>query len=251
MSLTDATTSVSTTWTEYATVDFNAGSLGTISDCVTEVEDKLQRGTLSSSSKPTSTAVQRWLIRAKEELAEVKGYTWKRRYVYCSTVAGTYRYALPPDYSGGHVALRDVTNDRAIIIHDKHYFEVKFPDPSAEDNDEPLVACIKNMELWIAPPPGGAYTLELEYERSGADNTTTDFSWLPEMERFRCCDKALAEAFESLHMWEVSDRFNAKWMQGIGKSIKADGKRRWHTMDFRCKSIFQEHTARYYQQGNS
>ena len=80
MSITDATTSLGTTWTEQSVVAFNAGTLATISSCVTEVESKLRRGTLSSTSSPTLSQVQTWLKRAKQELAETKGYTWRRRY---------------------------------------------------------------------------------------------------------------------------------------------------------------------------
>ena len=78
MAITDATTSLSTTWTEYATVDFKAGTLADIDNCVTEVESKLNRGTISATSKPTETEVKRWLIKSKQRLAARKGYTWKR-----------------------------------------------------------------------------------------------------------------------------------------------------------------------------
>ncbi len=247
MSITDATTSLGTTWTEQSTVDFLSGTLSTITSCVTEVESKLKRGTLSSSSTPTSTQVQNWLIRAKEELAEIKGFTFKRRYAYASLTSGTYRYSLPPDYNGGRLSIRDTSNDFKIDVVPEDYFDTKYPDPSAEDNDEPLVATIKNMELWFAPPPNGAYTVEIEYERSGADNTTTDFSWLPEIERFRCCDFAAAEAFESLHMWEVSDRYRAKWNAGLGKAIRADGKRKWKTMNYQVPNWFLDYQNRYNQ----
>jgi hypothetical protein len=250
MGITDATTSLTATWTEQATVTFNSGTLSSITDCVTEVESKLQRGTLSASSSPTSTQVQQWLIRAKQELAETKGYTWKRRYASVSTVAGTYKYALPPDFNGGRVALKDTTNDRYITLWDAFYFDAKFPDPSEEDNDEPTVGCVKNFELWLAAPPNGVYTLELEYDRSGADNTTTDFSWLPEIERFRCCDYAIAESFESLHMFNIADRYMQKWNMGIGKARRADGKRRWKSMNFQAISFEQEYALKNYQSSN-
>lgn len=247
MSITDATTSLATTWTEQSTVSFNAGTLATISSCVTEVESKLKRGTLSTSSTPTLTQVQTWLKRAKQELAETKGYTFKRRYASTSTVSGTYRYALPPDFNGGRVAVKDTTNDRYIQLWNEYHFDAKYPDVSAEDTNEPLVGTIKNNELWLCPAPDGVYTLELEYDRSGADNTTTDFSWLPEIERFRCCDYALAEAFESLHMFDVADRYLQKWNMGVGKARRADGKRRWRSMNFQAISWEQDYALRHNQ----
>ena len=232
MSITDDSTGLSTTYTEQTVVAFTAGTLANIAACVTEVESKLRRGTLSSSTNPTSTQVQSWLIRAKEELAEVKNFTWKRRYATAATVASQYRYALPPDYNGGPTRLRDTTNDRYLTIDTEYLFDKTYPDVSAETANEPLYATIKNMELWLCPPPDGAYTLELEYERSGADNTTTDFSWLPELERWRCTDYATAEAFYSLHMWQEGSIYFSKWKDGLGKAIRADGKRKWKTMQY-------------------
>ena len=248
MSITDDSTGLDTAYTEKTVVAFTAGTLSNISDCVTEVESKLKRGTLSASSTPTSTQVQRWLIRAKEELAEVKGFTWKRRYASVSTVANQYRYALPPDFNGGRVVLKDTSNDRIIPIWTEHWFDTKYPDPSAETSGEPLVAGVKNLELWLVPPPDAVYTLEIEYDRSGADNTATDFSWLPEIERFRCCDKAVSESFLSLHMWNEANLYQNKWAEGIGRARRADGKRRWKRMKYQAISWQQEYRASNYQQ---
>jgi hypothetical protein len=253
MSITDSSTELSTTWTEQSYVAFTSGTLASVSDCLTEVQSKLKRGTLSTSTNPSTTEVYRWLIRAKQELAETKGYSWKRRYAYCSTVASTYRYALPPDFNGGMVRIKDTTNDRFIELYSPSEFDSVYPDPSAETNDEVLFGCIKNMELWLAPPPSGVFVLEIEYDRSGDDNdvsSSADFSWLPEIERFRCCDFALAEAFESLHMWEVSDRFRNKFAQGIGKAIRADARRKWHSMNFRARSWQEQHDYINYQPGS-
>jgi hypothetical protein len=254
MTITDSSTELSTTWTENTYVAFTAGTLATVADCLTEVQSKLKRGTLSTTTSPTTTEVYRWLIRAKQELAEVKGFTWRRRYAYCSTVASTYRYALPPDFNGGNVRIKDTTNDRFIELYDPHYFDSVYPDMSSESNDEPLYGCVKNMELWLAPPPSGVFTLEIEYDRSGDDNdvsSSADFSWLPEIERFRCCDFAVGEAFESLHMWEVSDRFKAKWGVGIGKAIRADGKRKWKSMNYRARSYQEQYDSLSYQPGKN
>jgi len=250
MSITEAGSNLATTWQEQTDVAFTAGTLSSITDMVTEVESKLKRGTLTASTSPSTTEVQRWITRAKEELSEIKKFSFKRRYAYASTVASTYRYALPPDYNGGDVTLRDTTGDRKIVFWTNQWFDSKFPDPSAETSDEPVVACIKGMELWLAPPPGGVYTLELEYGRSGGDNTGTDVSWLPEIERFRCCDFAVSEAFESLHMYDQAAYFRSKWNAGLAKAIKADGKRRWKSVNYSALSIFEEYRGMYHQQGN-
>ena len=251
MSITDSTTNIATTYTENDTVAFNAGTLASVTDCVTEVQSKLKRGTLSTSTTPTLAEVQRWLVRAKQEMAEIKGFTWRRRYAYCSTVANQVIYGLPPDFNGGMVRIKDTTNDRFIELLEPHQFDTLFPDVSAETSNEPLNGCIKNLELWLVPPPSGVFTLEVEYDRSGGDNTPTDFSWLPEIERFRCCDFAIAEAFESIHMWAESDRFRTKWGSGVGKAIRADGKRKWKSMNFRTLG-WQEHFDRTnYQPGKT
>jgi hypothetical protein len=247
MSITDAVTNLSTTYTERPTVTFTAGTLNTIANCVTEVEGKLKRGTLSASSTPTSTQVQNWLIRAKMELAEVKGFTWRRRYATVDTATGTFRYALPPDYDGGRVVLRDTTNDHEIHLVSPDYFDTTYPDPSADPSNQPEYGTIRGMELWLYPVPNAVLSLELEYDRSGDDNTQTDFSWLPQIERFRCCDFACAEAFESLHQYDVADRFMQKWSLGIGKAIRADGKRKWKAMAYQAMGVFEHHYRRFYQ----
>lgn len=246
MSITDATTNVSTTWTEYATVAFTAGTLSTITDMVTEVESKLKRGTLSTSTSPTLASVQRWLVRAKEELMAVKSFTFSRRFAYASLTAGDYRIALPPDFAGGSVRVKDLTNDCSLVFWPSGQYDTKFPDPSAETSDEPQICTIKNMELWLFPP-ATACTIELEYERSGDDNTTTDFSYLPEIERFRCCDYALYESCESLEDWEKAKWYLEKWGMGIERSRKANSRRKWKEMGFRAISNLEHYKARQYQ----
>jgi len=243
MAITDATTNLDTTYTEKSTVTFTAGTLNVVSDLVSEVESKLQRGILSTSSLPKLSDVQRWLIRAKQEIAGVKGFTWKRRYASVTTVAGQYRYSLPPDYQGGFTRFRDVSNNVSIIILATNMYDERYPDPSEETSGEPVVAAIKNMEVWLAPPPGDAYEIELEYDRSGDDNTPTDFSWLPEVERFLCCDFATAESFEALRNYSAMNSFRKKWMEGIARASRADGKKKWKTTDFQARSIFQQHKA--------
>lgn len=238
---------LTTAWTNQEVVSFNAGTLSDIDACITEVEDKLKRGTLSATSSPTSTAVQRWLIRAKEELCENRNYTWTRKYAYADTVAGTYRYAMPADYHGGQCTIRDITNDYPIVIVPDSQFDVKFPDMSAESSDEPVIACIKDRELWIGPPAGGVYRLELEYNRSGDDTTTTDFSYLPEIERYRCCDKAVGEACESLDWWDKAKYYQTKWEVGLVKSKKADARKKWSKTNYQALSWMQDMQNRLYQ----
>jgi hypothetical protein len=239
MSITDATTSLVTAWTEQSIVPFTAGTLASVTECITEVESKLKRGTLGTSTTPSTTEVTRWLIRAKQELAEIKQFIWKRRYATATGVAGQYRYGLPPDYSGGELSIRDTTNDNPIRLVPNHLFNQYFPDMSEESNDEPTFATIKGNEIWFGPPLAGGEVLELEYQRSGDDNTPSDFSWLPEIERFRCCDFATAEAFRSLHQWEAAGVYDARWNQGLNKAIRADGKKKWLAMGYRCHSIFE------------
>lgn len=241
MALTVAGTTVDTAWTEQSTVDFTAGTLATASECLDAVEGKLSRGTLSDSSQPTQTQVYNWLIRAKAELASVKDFTFRRRYASMSTVADQYRYSLPPDYNGGNVTLRNTTADYEAFIRfiDNSHYDKLYPRPADEESDEPVIATIKNRELWINPP-SGVFTLELEYGRSGDDITPTDFSWLPQIERWRCVDFACAESFECLHQFDLADRYMRKWAEGLGRSFKADSRRRWASRHYQALGWWQQ-----------
>jgi hypothetical protein len=247
MSLSIATGALDTVWSESTVVSITAGSLADLSACIGEVESKLKRGTLGASTTPSDADVARWLARGKQELAETKNYTFKKRYVSASTVAAQYRYALPNDYGGGNLSIRDTTNDRQLIVWDEAIFDAKFPDPSEESSDEPVIGCIKNLELWLMPPPGGIDVIELCYDRTGDDVGTDDFSWLPQIERFRVCDFATAEAFASLHDFDKAQFYYTRWEKGIGKAIRADGKRKWARMRYQALSGLQEYAARSYQ----
>uniref|UniRef100_A0A6M3J1I8 Uncharacterized protein n=1 Tax=viral metagenome TaxID=1070528 RepID=A0A6M3J1I8_9ZZZZ len=239
MTITDSSTALTTAYTEQSIVGFTEGVLGDIAACVLEVETKLQRGVLSTTTKPTATQVQNWLKRAKMELAEVRSFTFNRKYAYMTTVAGTYRYSLPDDYNGGKTRIKDTTNDEWITIWQDNWFDRKYPDPSAIAYSDEFIACVKNMELWLGPPPGGSYQLEIEYDRSGAETTADDFEWLPELERYRCCDFAISEAFEALGDFQKANIYKAKWGQGVQKARHADGKRRWSEMNYQALSVFQ------------
>ena len=247
MSITDSTTTLDTAWTEQSVVAFSSGVLSTIATCVSEVGSKLKRGTLSASTSPTLTQVQNWLKRAKLELMEFKDYTFARKYAYVDMVAGQYRYSLPDDFNGGNVRLRDTTNDRTIQIWIPEWFDKKYPDVSEFSSNLVEVACIKNMELWVYPPPSGSDRFELEYSRSGAETTADDFSFIPELERFRCCDFALSHAFESLHMFDVADRFKQYWDIGLAKSVKADNRRKRGGRRMCAINVFQEAAALSFQ----
>jgi hypothetical protein len=181
------------------------------------------------------------------EIAEIFGFSSTRKYAYCTLVVDQYRYSLPPDFNGGQVTLRDTTNNRHVTVWPTHWYDIRFPDPSEETSNEVIVACIKNMELWLAPPPDSTDTLELEYARSGAETTASDFSWLPELMRFRCCDGAISEAFESLHMWQQADRYAAKFDVGLAKAKRADNRKRWQGRRMQALNVFQEFNAQHYQ----
>jgi hypothetical protein len=230
MALTDA-------WTNKDALAFTSGILTTIALCVAEVESKLKRGTLTETTTPTATQVQNWLIRAKEELVEVKLYTWRRKYVTLTATAGTYIYGLPTDYAGKCGELRDVTNDKTLNIISPYQFDKLFPNVSEMTGGSSIVACIKNNELWLAPPPS-TDVFEFEIYRTG-DAEGGDFDYMPEIDRFRCCDFALAECFEALHDYDKVAYYRSKWERGLGKSKIADGKKKWTTMGYRARSVFQ------------
>jgi len=218
---------LTTTWTEQSVVAFTAGTLASINDMKSRVEGKIKPGSLSATSVPTSDQVQQDLIYAKEKFCEELGFTWTRKYAYANTSASTHRYAMPADYTGGQVSLRDVTNDRRITYLDPFKFDLKYPDPSEESSDKPECFTIKDRELWLIPPAGGTYQLEVEYERSGDDDTATDFSYLPEIIRFKCCDFAIYQAFLTKHMWKEAQTYKAEWMDGLMRSKRADNRRKW------------------------
>jgi len=239
-------TALSTTWTENSVVAFTAGTLSTISDCRDYVSTKLKRGTLSANSSPSITEVNEELSRAKEHLMERFGFSWQRKYSYASTTAASYRYAMPADYTGGRVSLRDTTNDRLLTYIDPDKFDLKYPDPSEESSDKSDCYTIKDRELWLVPPSGGTYTLELEYSRSGDDTSATDISYIPEVLRFKMCDFAIYQCFMGLHMWQAASLYKQEWMEGLLTSRREDNRKKWS--DFRqCLTWQQEYNAKYNQ----
>ncbi len=236
-----------TTWTQKDAVAFTAGTLTTIASCVTYVEAKLQRGTLSTSTTPTLAQIQQELIRAKEELCDVYGFTWQRCYSSAATVSSQVIYALPKDFQGGRAALRDTTNDVMLEWISPYQYDLKYPDPSVESNSEPVAFTIKDRELWLIPPPAGVYTVELEYDRSGDDSTATAIDYIPELFRFRMCDKALAEGFKILHRFDVSQQYEASWSKTLQVAKRNDSKKKWGSSGFQALSWQQAYVASYNQ----
>jgi len=321
MSIIDDTTGLATTWTEQEVVAYNHGVIETLADLVAEVESKIARGTLSSTSSPTLNSVKRWLVRAKQELMQTKSFTFLRRFIQTTLTAGDYRIALPPDYGGGTLIIKDLTENKELKIWARDKYDLKYPDMSEESSGNPVIACVKNLELWLGPPANGGEVIRLEYDRSGqdtanqlaydgqtgnfaqglvitggtsgatatisydddsgtegtlylkhvvgtfADNETItdtatgsaivkgtltvgkieDFTYLPEIERFRCCDFATAEAFEALGLWEQSGWYRQKWNTSIQLSRKADARRQWTNKGGQAISVFEEVAARDYQ----
>lgn len=226
MSVTNATSTIDLSWQEVDVVSFTAGTMSTITDLQNEVEVKLQRGTLSTSTTPSTTQVQTWIIRAKEELMEMGGFSFARRYVYATATAGSYRFALPPDFGGGACKLRDITNNRTIRYTDRNVFDGAYPDPSEYGQGAIQNYTIRDREIWTYPAADGA-TLELEYTRTGDDNTATDISYLPERVRFKLVDMALVEGFECLQEFDKATYYERKGLGRIRMAKKGDNQKRW------------------------
>jgi len=239
MSLTVASAALDTAWLEFGTVSVTSSVLINMSAMCDQVEAKLNRGTLSATSKPNLRSVFDWLTRGKEELIETKHFTFRRRFVTTTLTAGTHRYALPPDYSGLNGKLRDIDNDKVIPIVDGNQFDSLYPDVGGESSGVPCIATVRNLELWLGPSPGGAYVVELSYDRSGDDIDSDDVAWLPEIERFRICDFALGEAFASLEQMDMAQFYFARFNRGLAKAGRSDGKRKWSQINYRARSLFQ------------
>lgn len=231
-----------TVWTEFSIVQFHSSTLATISSMIDEVGLKLARGSISATSNPSDSQIAQWLVRGKQEFAKTKAYTWRRRYVTTTTTIGVYRYAMPADYDGGRTILRDKTNDTNIKIISNSRFDDMFPDVEEESNAEPSVATIKSFELWIAPPPNGVYTLEMEYMRSGDDSATgdpTDYTWIPEPDRWLIVDFAVGEAMETLQEMDKAGWYRQKYGAGVSSARRSDTRRKWSASEKRAKNIFQ------------
>ncbi len=213
------------TWAEWSTVSTNVGSLDTLSSCIDMVSSKLNRAPITATTKPSDAQVADFIARAKEELVEMKSFTFARRFVIGTMTASQYRYAVPPDCNR-IIFLHDTTNDCEIPVVEPHAFDSIFPDPGSIGAGQPAIATQKNKELWICPAPDGSDIYEMEYERSGEDADPQDISWLPEIERFRCVDFALAESWELLNQFRNANYYSGKWAKHVGKGKRFDNKRK-------------------------
>ena len=227
---------LTTTWTARDALAFTAGTLSTITNCVSKVESQLHRGTLSSSTTPTSTQVQEYLIHAKQKLMQRFGFSWRRNFVYAATVASTWQYALPSDFGGGGTILRDITQDIRLDLVDPLTFDTLYPDPAGSANAVPTYYTIKDRELWLSAPADGVYTLELEYPRTGEDSTSTDVSYLPESARFMICDYATARSYMLLQQFEAAQGYMAQWNEEFNEGRRDEGSRKWAAMNFMAKN---------------
>ena len=227
---------ISTTWAQRDYVAFLTGTLSTISSCIDFVQGDIHRGTLSSSTNPTLTRVTEFLTHAKQKLAAKYGFSWRRKYVYATTSAGNWQLALPADYGGGVVTVRDVTDnsgDKLGYIPNAT-FDSMHPNPSGASSGEPEEYTIKDRELWLSRPADGSYTLELEYPRVGDDSTTTDVSWLPQIARFQICNYAIYRSFLLLQQWDAAQAYKAEWMEDIYDAKKTGGRQKWAEMGYRA-----------------
>jgi len=229
---------LTTTWTENDSVGFNTGVLADIASCLTQVENNIHRGTLSTSSSPTSEQVNTWLKRCKQELAERHGFSWRRLYAYADTVTGTWRYALPLDFagSGQETRLANTTDDEILHLVDNITFDNLYPDPSANSAKKVEEYTIKDRELWFSAPANGVTRLELEYHRTGADAVSSDVSYLPELFRFRICDGATYLAFRFLMQWDAANLYKADWLGGVEQSKSSDTKKKWAQMGYQARN---------------
>ena len=244
MAITDSTTTLDTAWAEQSHAQVLGKTLSAEADLVSAVEAKLKRGTLGATTSPTAANVKIWLSRAKGEIASIKGFTFVRRFMSHTLTIGNFIVSLPNDFDGGSVRIRDITNRHEWVYLPNHIFDARYPDLSAITGGQVHVYTIKNLELWFTPTSTAA-VLEIEYNRSGDDNITSDFSWLPERERWRCVDYALSEAFESLENFQNAQYYRAKYEAGLQGSIKADARRKWKEMGYAAISIVQAGRMRY------
>jgi len=227
---------LATTWTAQTNVYFNQGTLANIAACVTQVENNLGRGTLSASTTPTDTEVENWLQRGREEASESFGFTWRRHYAYADTAAGTYRYAMPKDYAGGDTVIRDLTQNKVLSQANPIAMSGNYPDPAGADNSVPTYYAIKDRELWLQAPADGTYRLEIEYTASGDEATADDFTYIPQLIRFRICDFATYRAFMRLQQWNAAQMYKGEWVGGIQQSKGDDSRQKWAAWGFRARN---------------
>lgn len=228
----------SPTWAGRDALAFTAGTLSTITNCISQVEQVLHRGTLSGSTTPTSAQVQSYLIFAKQELCEEFGFTWLRKYSYASPAAGEWQLGLPSDFGGSAYILRDITSNKRLSFVDPVTFDTLYPDVAGSSQEPIKYFTVKDRELWLHAPSNGTYTLELEYQRTGDDSTATDVSYLPEIFRYKICTYAIYKSFIMLQQWDAANIHKSEWESGLRRSRKGDGKKKWAAMGYQAKAWF-------------
>ena len=216
-----------TTWTEQSAVGFNQATLSTTQHSIDEVQGQINRGTIGASTTPTSGQVTNWLIKAKHRLMELFGFSWKRKFSYADTTASTYRYALPKDFAGGGIVLRDLTQNERLSQVNPISFGTRYPDPAGDGNAAPEFYCIKDRELWLHAPASGTYRLELEYTRSGSDTAGELWDYIPEGKLFDLTDYATYRALIVLKEYTAAQAYSVEWMTGIELGKKTDGHKKW------------------------
>lgn len=227
---------LTTTWTAQDAVAFTAGTLANVAAIRTQVEKNIGRGTLSSSTTPTSTEVDNWIVQGKQKVQAAYNFGWSRKYVYADTVAATFRYALPADFTGGATILRDLTQNKRLDFMDPTSFDSVYVDPAGGDNAVPAFYTIKDRELWLQSPASGVYRLELEFPRSGDDSTATDISYLPELVRFDIADFATQRAFMRLQDYAKANQFKVEWAEAVRMSRKSDSRKKWASMNYQARN---------------
>ena len=239
MVITAASAALTTTWLEFGLVSTPASTLVSLSTMIDAVAVKLNRdATLTATTTPSDQNVVDWIDRGAEEICEEMQFDFRRRYMTTTLTAGTFRYSLPNDYAGGKLTVRDLTNDgKFISVVDNKPFDTYFPDLAAVANGSLLVAAVKNREIWFAPPPGGAYVIEIEYQRSGEASAGT-YTWIPEVILWKIVDFAVGESYEALHEYEEAVYYQVKWTKALGKARKAEGKRRWSKANYRARNVW-------------
>ena len=239
MVITAASAALTTTWVEFGLISTPASTLVSLSTMIDAVAVKLNRdATLTATTTPSDQNVADWIDRGAEEICEEMQFDFRRRYMTMTLTAGTFRYSLPNDYAGGKLTIRNLNGDgRFVNTVDDDVFDKFYPDLAAVTNGDLMIATVKNKELWFAPPPGGAYVIEIEYQRSGEGSAGT-YTWVPEPILWKIVDFAVGEAFESLHEYEQAIYYQGKWAKHLRKARKAEGKRRWSKANHKARSMW-------------
>jgi hypothetical protein len=213
---------------------FNHSTLSDTSALITEVQTHLKRGTISTTSFPTTAMVTNFLVRGKEKLIEMYGFTWRRKFVYAATTLGEYRYAMPVDYAGGGTVIRDLTQNIRLTMKNPVIFDTLYPDIDGDATAAPEFYTIKGMEMWLQAKANGSYTFELEYSRSGDDSTAETWDYIPEAMLFKIADYATYRSFVLLEQWDSAKAYKGEWEEDVAQGKRDDGKKKWASTGYQC-----------------